>query len=95
MKVNFDHLRKNKSFPDKEIQCFKMHYLCENQATYFLALTVAEIWMFNQSGKDLTAFHSSEFCRKCLEEAISQPGAGRYRGLLYFSKQALSDIKGR
>lgn len=55
MKVNFDYLRKKKSLPDGEILCFKVHYLCKNQATYFLALTVAEIWMFNQSGKDSAA----------------------------------------
>lgn len=54
MNMNFYYLRKNKSLPDGEIQWFYVRYLCENQATYFLALTVAKMWIFKQSGKDLT-----------------------------------------
>lgn len=51
MKVNFEYLRKKKSLSDGEMQCVQVHYLCKNQATYFLALAVAEIWVFNLSRK--------------------------------------------
>lgn len=51
MKVNFEYLKKKKSLSDGEMQCVQVHYLCKNQATYFLALAVAEIWVFNLSGK--------------------------------------------